>query len=60
LDYGCSLHHSGHLTSGDLRSHRIEVFHDIIRRAVKAQVDITLVELAEMLHLQRLAAREIA
>jgi len=35
---------------GDLRSHRIEAFRDIIRSAVKAQVDFTLVELAEMLH----------
>jgi transposase len=35
---------------GDRRSHRIEAFHTIIDQAIKAQVDITLVELAEMLH----------
>jgi transposase len=35
---------------GDLRSRRIEAFRVIIRGAVKAHVDITLVELAEMLH----------
>lgn len=34
---------------GDQRSHRIEAFCDIILGAVEAQVDITLVEPAEML-----------
>jgi transposase len=35
---------------GDQRSHRIEAFHAIIDGAIKAQVDITLFELADMLH----------
>ncbi len=34
---------------GDLRSHRIEAFGQIILGAIEARVDITLVELAEML-----------
>jgi transposase len=34
---------------GDLRSHRIEAFHDAIVSAVEAQKDITLVELAALL-----------
>ena len=34
---------------GDLRSHRIEAYRDVILGAVAAQVDMTLVELAEML-----------
>lgn len=34
---------------GDTRSHRIEAFRDVILVAIKAQKDITLVELAEML-----------
>jgi transposase len=34
---------------GDQRSHRIETYRDIIFGAVEAQVDITLVELAELL-----------
>lgn len=34
---------------GDRRSHRIEAFHAIIDGAIKAQVDITLVELADLL-----------
>lgn len=34
---------------GDLRSHRIEAYREVILGAVAAQVDITLVELAEML-----------
>jgi len=34
---------------GDQRSHRIEVYRDVILDAVSAQVDITLVELADML-----------
>jgi transposase len=32
---------------GDRRSHRIETFHDMIDGAIKTQVDITLVELAD-------------
>jgi transposase len=35
---------------GDVRSHRIEAFGDAILAAIKAQKDITLAELAEMLH----------
>jgi len=34
---------------GDLRSHRIEAYRDVILGAVAARVDIILVELAEML-----------
>jgi transposase len=34
---------------GDNRSHRIEAYRDIILAAIEAQVDITLVELADML-----------
>jgi transposase len=34
---------------GDKRSHRIEAYHDVILAAIEAQVDITLVELADML-----------
>jgi transposase len=34
---------------GDLRSHRIEAYRDIILAAIEAQVDITLVELSDML-----------
>jgi transposase len=34
---------------GDLRSHRIEAYCDIILAAVEAKVDVTLVELSEML-----------
>jgi hypothetical protein len=34
---------------GDKRSHRIEGYRDIILAAIEAQVDITLVELADML-----------
>jgi hypothetical protein len=34
---------------GDLRSHRIEAYREIILSAIDAQVDITLVELADML-----------
>jgi transposase len=34
---------------GDQRSHRIEAYRDILLTAVDAKVDITLVELAEML-----------
>ena len=34
---------------GDVRSHRIEAFGDVILAAVKAQKDITLAELADML-----------
>jgi transposase len=35
---------------GDVRSHRIEAFGDVILAAIKAQKDITLAELADMLH----------
>jgi transposase len=34
---------------GDLRSHRIEAYRDIILAAIEAQADITLVELSDML-----------
>jgi hypothetical protein len=34
---------------GDQRSHRIEAYRDVILAVIDAQVDITLVELAEML-----------
>lgn len=34
---------------GDLRSHRIEAYRDIILAAVEAKVDITLVELSQLL-----------
>jgi transposase len=34
---------------GDTRSHRIEAYREVILAAIEAQVDITLVELAEML-----------
>src|SRR5215472_1703323 len=37
---------------GDLRSHRIERYRDVILAAIEAEVDITLVELAEMLRSQ--------
>lgn len=35
---------------GDMRSHRIEAFCDVILAAVEARKDISLVELAELLH----------
>ena len=35
---------------GDQRSHRIEAYRDVILSAIEVQVDITLVELAEMLY----------
>src|ERR1700757_4547463 len=35
---------------GDLRSHHIEVYRDVILGAIDADVDITLVELSELLH----------
>jgi transposase len=35
---------------GDLRSHHIEVYRDVILSAIDADVDITLVELSELLH----------
>ena len=35
---------------GDLRSHRIEAYRAVIFGAIEAQVDITLAELAELLH----------
>ena len=35
---------------GDLRSHHIEVYRDVILGAIDANVDITLVELSELLH----------
>ena len=34
---------------GDLRSHRIEAYRDVILAAVEAKVDITLVELSQLL-----------
>jgi transposase len=34
---------------GDLRSHRIELYRDVILAAIEAKVDITLVEIADML-----------
>jgi len=34
---------------GDLRSHRIEAYRDIILAAIEAKVDITLVEITELL-----------
>ena len=34
---------------GDVRSHRIEAFRDVILAAIEAQKDITLAELADML-----------
>jgi transposase len=34
---------------GDLRSHRIEAYREIILAAIEAKVDITLVEIADML-----------
>jgi transposase len=34
---------------GDLRSHRIEAYRDVILGAIAAQVDMTLVELSELL-----------
>lgn len=41
---------------GDRRSHRIEAYRDIILAAIEAQVDITLVELADMLRREHDAA----
>ena len=41
---------------GDVRSHRIEAFRDIIFNAIEAQKDITLVELVDMLRGQHGAA----
>lgn len=38
---------------GDLRSHHIEAYRDVILAAIEAEVDITLVELAELLRSQR-------
>jgi hypothetical protein len=35
---------------GDLRSHHIEVYRDVILGSIDANVDITLVELSELLH----------
>lgn len=35
---------------GDLRSHHIEVYRDVILGAIDADVDITLVELSDLLH----------
>ena len=40
---------------GDTRSHRIEAFAPVILAAIEAQVDITLVELAELLEHEHLA-----
>jgi len=41
---------------GDLRSHHIEVYRDVIMGAIDANVDITLVELSELLHRQHQAS----
>jgi transposase len=41
---------------GDQRSHRIEAFKDVILASIDAQVDVTLVELAELLHAEHGAA----
>jgi transposase len=41
---------------GDLRSHHIEVYRDVIMGAIDANVDITLVELSELLHRQHEAS----
>lgn len=41
---------------GDQRSHRIEAYRAVILAAIDAQVDITLVELAELLHREHRAA----
>jgi transposase len=38
-----------HPKGGDLRSHRIEAHRDVILRAITDQVDITIVELADLL-----------
>ena len=38
---------------GDLRSNHIEAYHHVILAAIEAEVDITLVELAELLCSQR-------
>lgn len=43
---GC---HMCEAAGGDQRSHRIEAYRDVILGAIDAQVDITLVELADML-----------
>ncbi len=37
---------------GDLRSHHIEAYCDVILAAIEAEVDITLVQLAELLRTQ--------
>jgi transposase len=37
---------------GDLRSHHIEAYRDVILAAIEAEVDITLVELADLLRSQ--------
>lgn len=37
---------------GDLRSHHIEAYRDVILAAVEAEVDITLVEIAELLRVE--------
>ena len=41
---------------GDQRSHRIEAYRAVILAAIDAQIDITLVELAELLHREHRAA----
>ena len=41
---------------GDLRSQHIEVYRDVILGAIDADVDITLVELSELLHRQHEAS----
>ena len=42
-----------HPKGGDLRSHRIEAHRDVILRAITDQVDITIVELADLLARER-------
>jgi hypothetical protein len=39
-----------------MRSRRVEVYHDVILGAIEAQVDITLVELADLLRSEHGAA----
>jgi hypothetical protein len=40
---------SRHAQGGDLRSHHVEVYRGVILGAIEARVDITLVELADLL-----------
>jgi transposase len=52
----CAWRVDGRMTAlpqgGDLRSHHIEAYGDVILAAIEAEVDITLVELAELLRRQ--------